>query len=275
MQETSKILIDIESLFDLRQAALFDTVDEKEKLATYLTSQEYNFRSIDEFPLVTTEVYKERYNRLDLSLLSKSVITHMCVVLQSKINNLEKRNTYYNEKKIPEVVVNIYPLVLTEVNQEQLQNIIFIKLGGNCMVSIVSLSPANLTPYFLTSSGYISCFMYNFSNWIGIHTPAIEKNPMTDILLYFPSIYDKKGSKEEMETFTKLGFKDIFAYVEYLFASVASINFLPTVFYSNAVTASLYLQRFDENLKKHSFSDSEQAKEIEEMLNKTNFDIKE
>lgn len=275
MQETSKILIDIESLFDLRQAALFDTVQDKEKLANYLTSQEYNFRNIDDFPLVDQAVFKERYNRLDLSLLSKSVITHMYIVLQSKINNLEKRNTYYNEKKVPEVVVNIYPLVLSQENLDQLQNIIFIKLGGNCMVSVVSYSPANLTPYFLTSSGYIACFFYSFSTWVGIHTPAVEKSPMTDILMYFPSIYDKNGDKAEMETFTKLGFKDIFAYVEYLFASVASMNFLPTVFYSNAVTASMYLQKFDDNLKKHSFADPEQEKEVKEMLDKTKFDLKE
>ena len=41
----------------------------------------------------------------------------------------------------------------------------------------------------------------------------------------------------------------MFNYTEFLLSSVANINFLPTVFYSNLITASRYLKKFNQELK--------------------------
>lgn len=272
---TARIYVDLESLFDLRQAALLTLTRDPKTLAQYLNSEAYNYRQSDTFPEVDPTEYRQVYQGKNMALWSKSTITHILTLLQTKITNLEKRNTFYNEKKIPEVVFNTYPLTLTDAQQEQIQNLLFVKLGGNCLVTLVHLPVQELTPYYFSHSGYVSCFLYNFSDWVNAHGKALESAKMPDLLLYFPSLYHETKDAHKLQEIEKLGFKDLFAYVEYLFASVVSVNFLPVVFYSNAVTASVYLRQFNTTLSQESLLDPEQNREVEQLLSRTPFSVKE
>ncbi len=80
--------------------------------------------------------------------------------------------------------------------------------------------------------------------------------------MYFPSIAKTQPTEEELKKITKLGFKDIFNYTEFLLSSVVNINFLPTVFYSNMITAVGHLSKFDEVLKNKKLS-SEETTEVD------------
>lgn len=260
MKETSKIYVDIESLLDLRAAVLLQLV-KKDELLDYLNSEEYNFRQIDDFSVVN----KDDYNRLDqdkpIDLIPCSVVTYILTSLKSKLNNLEKRNNFYNEKKVPEVLLNIYPFELSESQAKALQNMLFMKLETNTMVTIVRMSPKEVTPYFIKNSGVITTFMYSFKAWMNEHSTALEKTKLPDTIMYFPSLYHEKHDEKELQKITKLGFKDLFGYTEYLLSSVANINFLPVVFYSNLVTSSLYVDKFNDVLKDETLSpESEQEK---------------
>ncbi len=48
--DTTKIYIDIDSLLDLRQAVLSRLMS-LDQLTTYLQSEDYNFRTLDKFPI--------------------------------------------------------------------------------------------------------------------------------------------------------------------------------------------------------------------------------
>lgn len=260
MKETSKIYVDIASLLDLRAAVLLQLA-KKDALLEYLNSEEYNFRQIDEFPLVNKVDYDRINTEKPIDLIPCSVVTYILTSLKSKLNNLEKRNNFYNEKKVPEVLLNIYPFELSESQANILQNMLFVKLETNTMVTIIRMSPKEVTPYFIKNSGIITTFMYDFKAWMGEHSAVLEKTKLTDTLMYFPSLYHEKHDEKELQKIIKLGFKDLFGYTEYLLSSVANINFLPVVFYSNLVTASLYVDKFNDVLKDEKLAtESEQEK---------------
>jgi len=253
MKDTSKIYVDIESLLDIRGAILSQLLDE-DTLANYLNSEEYNFRQIDKFPIVNQDEYDQIDANKDIDLIPFSIVTYILVALKSKISNLEKRNIFYNEKKMPEVILNVYPFNFPESQIEDLQNALFIKLEANTLVNIINLPPKEISPYFINNSGIISCFIYNFKEWMNNHAESLEKTKLLDVFLYFPALYYETPNEEELKKVTDLGFKDLFSYTEYIFSPVANINFLPVVFYSNLVTASLYLEKFNDILKSETLS---------------------
>lgn len=269
----SRIYVDIQSLLDLRLGALLKVVEDKEKLAEYINSDEYNYRGKDVFSICPNETYASIKDTKDLSLISGSVVTYILTVIRSKINNLEKRNTYFGETRAPEVVLNIYPFELTEEQTEHLRNMFFIKLETECNIKIVSMPTSELTPLFLKGNNFIACFIYSFREWGDANIKLLEVTKLTDIVLYFPSIGEGEISKEDLNNLTKLGYKDVFSYTEFLLASVAAVSFLPIVFYSNMVTAIAHLSKFDEVLKNRKLESEEvDQSALNEILKKGGFD---
>ncbi len=87
--------------------------------------------------------------------------------------------------------------------------------------------------------------MYQFSEWLTEHTDSLNQTKLTEILFYFPALYQTEDIKNELEEIKKSGFKDIFSYVEFLYSSVLNVNFLPVVFYSNLITSSVYVEKLE------------------------------
>ena len=273
MSNTSKIYVDLASLLDLRQGTLYQLVQDKEKLADYIQSEEYNFRVTDTFPIVEQAQYDRLYQSASVDIIPHSIVTHILVSLKSKLHNIEMQNTYQGENKTPEILLNVYPYTLTENQSAQLQNMLFIKLASNTLVSVINIPPHELTPYFMTTSGFTAAFIYDFQTWMNHHAQTLEKSKMMNVILYFPSIFKKEPTKEDSEKIIKMGFKDVFSYTEYLFSSVVSLNFLPTVFYTNLVTANSYISKFNDSLKAKGVSkpeDDEKYKDIAEQVDATN-----
>lgn len=268
MTDTVKTYVDIESLIDLRQGVLYSLIEDKEKLADFILSEEYNFRNIDNFSIVDNKEYKKAYREKDLSILQNSTVTYILTCIKSKLDNLEKRNTFYNEKKTPEVVVNTYPFTLNEKQKEQFQNLLFVKLETNTIISIVNLTPEELTPIFFSSNNFIVAFIYDFTEWMNYNSKTLESMKKQDLMLYFPSISKETVSEEELKKITSLGFKDIFSYTEFLLSSVISINFMPVIFYSNLMIAIAHLSKFDDLYKKKEM-------ELEEDVDISKFDFPE
>lgn len=268
MKETSKIYVDLPSLLDLRMAML-RKLTTAEQLVEYLNSDEYNFRQIDEFKMVNQSQYKHLAENMTVDLIPASMVTYILVNLKMKLANLEKRNNFYNEKKVPEVLLNIYPFVLTDEQTKSLQNMLFVKLETNTMVTIIRMAPKDVTPYFIKTSGIITTFMYSFKDWMNCHTANLEKTKLPDVFMYFPSLAFDTVDEKDLQKIAKMGFKDIFGYTEYLFSSVTNINFLPVVFYTNLITASLYVEKFNDVLKDEPVSNEPEQEKYDGNLGST------
>ena len=94
MTETSKIYVDIESLLDIRQAILSKLMNPKD-LIDFVNTEEYNFRSTDNFAKVDMAKYEEIYKSPTLDLLQRSTVTFIVNTIRTKLMNLEKRNALY------------------------------------------------------------------------------------------------------------------------------------------------------------------------------------
>lgn len=258
MTDTVKIYTDIDSLLDLRQGILYSLSDNHKELADYLLSDEYNYRTTDTFTIVNSGLYEESYKKRNIDILPTSTITYILSCIKSKLANLEKRNTFYNEKKIPEVVVNIYPFVFTEKQKDQFQNLLFVKLETNTMVSIISMPPKDVSLMFLSSNEFITAFIYDFTTWMENHSKTIELVKTKDLLIYFPSLGKDIPDEVELKKITNLGFKDIFSYTEFLLSSSLNVSFLPVVFYSNTMTAIAHLSKFDTIFKNKKLETDEE-----------------
>ena len=266
MTDTSKIYVDIASLLDLRQAALFQACmgdpAKLDELITYLVSEEYNFRDKDRFSIVPEEDYLAASRVVTPELIGNSVVTHILTILKTKLDNLEKRNKFHNENKSPEILLNIYPAILTDEHIDVLKNMLFVKLGANTKITIINMPPADITPYFIKSAGIITALIYDFRAWADLHISNLEKTKIPDILLYFPALSHGELTPEEEKSVSKVGFKDLYSYTEYLLSSVACIQFLPPVFYSNLITASLYLEKLGKKIASEPLS--EESMELKE-----------
>lgn len=256
MADTSKIYVDIESLLDLRQAILSTFIDPKD-LIEFINTEEYNFRTTDNFANVDMVQYEEIYKKPSLDLLQRSTVTFIVNTIRTKLMNLEKRNALYNETKKPEVMLNVYPFDMTQKQADVLQNLLFIKLGSCCLVSIINKPIEEVGPYFIQSMNFTACYIYRSSRWIEHHTDTLNTIKLPDTLIYFPAIYKVEENKKELSKLTKLGFKDIFGYIEFLLSSAVNINFLPIVFYNNIVTSSILVDKYNEGLSKTELGETD------------------
>ena len=252
--DTIKILIDLDSLFDIRQGILSKLVDNN-TLKDIVTSEEYIFRNIDRFSNIDVVKYNEVNNNRDKSIISNSIIAYMFNILKSKIANIEKRNAYHNENKASELLINIYPFTLTEKEQADLVDVLFVKLNTNIFINIVSYSIKQLSPLFLKNNNIIASYIYNSKDWLDFHSKDLDKNKSPDTSIYFPSIVYKELSKDELKQLSKLGFNDIFSFTEFLFSPYIVINFLPVIFYSNILTASAYINKYNIDIKDKTLSE--------------------
>lgn len=253
---TTPIYVDIHSLLDIRQAILSKLVDPI-KLAEFVVSDEYNFRKTDIFKNVDMVEYEKIKNNLTADILTRTTVTYIVNTIITKLQNLQKRNSYYGESKKPEVLVNVHPFKLTEKQADIIQNLVFIKLGKSCLVTLIDKPTEEISPFFIKSLDITACYIYDASCWIENHTDSLNNIKLPDSLIYFPSIYKVEDDANEIAKITKLGFKDIFGYVEFLLSSAVSINFLPILFYSNIVSSSIMINKYNESLAKTSLGEND------------------
>lgn len=249
--KTNKIYVDLPSLFDLRHSALFQMLDE-EPLLELVSSHRYNLRECDVIEGIDNQLFQAYLATDDLRLWHSAPMTYIQVALASKVKNIERRNSFMAESSEPEVVLNVYPFQCTGQMAELIQNALFLKLGGSCVVNIVHEHPKVLTPHFLKNSGFVACFMYDLHNWLQYHAKAVQNADLKEVMMYFAAIYKTPPTKEDIKIFTKLGFKDVFSYTEYLFTGRMQLNFLPVFMYSSLVTATVFLKANEDALKPDS-----------------------
>lgn len=238
---TKKVYTDIQSLLDIRQSILIDMLGEETALE-YVSSDTYNFRETDLFPVNKTE-YASKLNSRSPIVLKNATITYIEVLLKNKLTNLEKLNGFNGESSAPELVVNTFPYQLTQEQVRHLQNAIFVKLDVLCLITIVYDPPNVWSPSYIRNNNVSSFFMYDFTTWMNLHSEKLVNGDLREINVYVPSIGGKELTPEEQKEIKKLGFNDIFSYTEYVLSTACRVQFLPIVFYTNIVTATAILEK--------------------------------
>lgn len=247
MNETSKIYIDIQSLLDMRQSQLVQVLGREEALA-YVTSEQYYLRDTDVFA-VDQKAWKDLTEAQDERALKDATLSYMIVPITRHLSQMEKLNAFNGETASAELVINTYPYKFSQSTADGFRNAVFIKLGIPVLITLVCESLEALSPSFIKHSGIRQFYCYSAAAWMRLHAQDIVAGALRETRLFFPALGEKALEKEELKEIQKLGFNDIFCYTEYLFANYTRVQFLPVVFYSNLVTATAVLGKFDEELR--------------------------
>ena len=242
----ARIYIDIRSILDLNQATLIEIMG-SEKALEYVTSDAYSFRELDIFPVDMAKL-RARLKEDDVNLFKHATVTYMATVVENKLDILEKRNAFNQSTDVPEVLINMYPYSLTEEQGERLINALFLKFGSKCKVTLIG-DPIDIwTPSYIKNAGVYAFYGYSFTEWVDAHGTKLETKDIRDTHLYFAAVGNQPLTDTDRKKFSKLGFKDIFTYTEYLFSPVTKLTFLPPIFYSNIITASAYMVKNQSHL---------------------------
>lgn len=253
MSENNKIYIDIQSLLDIRQSCLIHLMGEESALE-YFYKEDYYLRDVDSFPVDMLE-YNALIEQTSNAALSKATITYMLVVITAKIAQGEKSNAIKESKGQSELIVNTYPFMFTESNLAIFKDALFAKLKTPVKITMVYEPVTTWTPGFIKTSGITHFYCYEGAEWLSRHAESINGGALKEVRLYFPTLGRSKLEKSDIKSIQKAGFKDIFSYTEFLFSQHTKMQFLPTVFYSNLITATAVLETFNEGIKQLKIDD--------------------
>ena len=257
MSDTNKIYVDIQSLLDLRQSVLVALMGEE--ALEYVNKEDYYLRVTDNFPVDLQEM-KEMLSTGDVRCLNNTTVTYISTLLTNNLVQMEKLSVFNGDSNRPELLINIYPFKFKDSTVASLKDAIFIKLQHPVLITVVSEPISTWSPSFIKHSGIKQFYCYDTTTWLNNHSSKLEAGDLRECRVYFPSLGHVLPTKHDIRELQKLGFKDIFGYTEFILAPYVKIQFLPVVFYSNLITATMVLDGFNEELVKTQMK-AQQTKE--------------
>ena len=231
----TRIVVDIDSLFDMRQAKLAYVAEANEAFFDYINSDDYNLRDNDTDIDALCDV-----KNLDV-LAPYMVITFINHIVKKSIDRMEIRNAVKNKSAQAEVIVNYYPYDVSPSVLDKIRDGLFVKWGRKCFIEFTSIDVKSFTPFYILNADVGYLFTYRFSEWLNGTIQSLEKTPLTETILYTPALLKENPSEEDLKLLSKSGFRDFFSYFEFILSRHIAVRFLPVPMYSNELNALRYI----------------------------------
>lgn len=238
-----KIHIAADALWDLRQGTLTRI---SPKVAFDITSKRaYYERDTDVFGepgnTLRLETYKGVFERFGDQIVRMSVHTAILQVVIDLCKELTKQvmaSPFLDDFGIE---VNLHPYEFDEAEMREIMRSLRAALGDELSIELVSIPPEQLTVEHARNN-YAAMFMYNYLEWLNMHTKQLEKTHLKEVGLFVPKIYfdpDKKAAIDEAtkEELKRRGQDAFEAYSSFLGVMI-NIQFLPVSFFSAMTPAN-------------------------------------
>jgi hypothetical protein len=240
-QKVRKIYIAADALWDLRQGTMARISPEFAAAVTaqpgYYTREEDVFNYSDQ--TLRQDIYKRVFARYKQSILRCSVKTEILQFVHELAKQYIKQAFVTPFLDDFSIEINLYPFHLTDGEKNDLLQIVQSQLGKHLMVSLVVLSPAELTVEH-TLNNYASMVMYEWHDWLNTHSADVEKKRLADVGLYVPRIFfDRQKYDEETDKELKKRGKDIFEITHDLLNPFIVVQFLPVALFSASTPVNL------------------------------------
>ena len=259
MASTKKIYIDIQSLLEIRQSTLTHLLG-ADKALDLVHNKSYYLRDVEVFEGVDMAAYSEASKDPAIAL-KYATVTYMISVLMNRLSQMEKLNSFQNEEATTELVLNIYPYRLPKEAVEVIRDAVFVKLRVPVMITIVNDDPSVWSPMYIKNSGVVHFYCYDCTTWMDRFGEEISGGMLRDVRMFFPSLGKEQLDKAQLKEVQKAGFRDIFAYTEFLLSPYMRVQFLPSVFYSNIFVSTKILEDFDEELVRKPLTPEEKQED--------------
>lgn len=252
VDESNKIYLDIDSLFDMRQAMILKIAKDEQKALEYLSSNRYIMREIDDFTEIgiSSNDYKKAYSNLTLTDLSKTTISYNITNIKMRAESGEKLSSVNGISKIPEIILNIFPLKMNGKQVDMLRSALFVKLQTNVKITIINLSPLSITPAYIKQMNIRSFYCYDFPRWSAFHSKELAESDLTNTTMIFPMISKETLSEDDKKVFEELGFTNPFDYLTFVLSKVVKVSFTPIPYYSSLPVAAMYIESMYEDIIK-------------------------
>lgn len=184
--QTVKLLLELTALLDVRLSIL-GSMDPK-RTAMIMQDTSYTGRIIDDFPGFDKDTFKKAAASGDKKYLFGAMRTGVITIVHDFVTRIMNRNIASPTPLNAEIVVNIYPYVLTEKEQAFITLGLIKSLPLCPKITITSLPVEKLTPYYLR--GFAAVVMYSFNEWLThfLAEDHLSACPIPDTTLFVPAI---------------------------------------------------------------------------------------
>jgi hypothetical protein len=187
------IYVSLDELFDTRWGTLNLMGGEA---AEWALTHDYQTRLSDDFPGIKKDEFKERYAKRNVETLAATMMTSMYKMLNRLADTVAEQmatRPYYKGCKI---VVNCYPYQLSPEVEEEIWKVVRIRTLDQLPVKLVNYPISELTPSRCKKEFGV-LIMYNPQEWFNTHMPALERNPMPEVIMLSPKIHHILNPNEE------------------------------------------------------------------------------
>jgi len=223
---TSAIIIELDCLLDTRLTTLLEHygADVVERVIT----NGYHKRWVDKFLDIDYQEFQHHYQNRDKRVLKSAIRTPLIRLVQEFVLGTiaNSANTpFHNQAK---VIVNIYPYELTESEIRTIRNTITTLTKANADVEIISKTPTELTPRYLSTETSLMV-MYDIQPWLEAQSEnsAFKKQACPDMGLFTPMMFKKYPLSHEDKKIIKSMDTPLFEYLAKSIAPFAKVLFLP------------------------------------------------
>jgi len=185
LEGQADIYISLDELLDTRRGTL-ELMDPA--LNEQIDEEAYQKRASDVFPGVNRTDFRERYKNRDGDTLMVSVMTNAIKLLRKLVATAAEQmdsRPYYSQCSI---VVNCHPYNLHQAVVDALHQALQVRIGVDLPIKMVNWPISVLTPEKCKKEFGI-LIMYNPEEWFNTHMPALERNPMPEVIMLAPMIH--------------------------------------------------------------------------------------
>lgn len=198
------VYVELDALLDTRLATLArmgEDVASKVLESGYLTrkSDDFSFAGVDK------ETYRTLYETRDENTLALSTVTNAIQLLKRLTSLLTEQAIVRPFHDGGKIVVNTFPYSdLTSEERDTLGKAIAAWTRNSAPIELVHIHPKDLTPQHCKNS-YSAMIVYEYEDWLNMHTAAFEQCLLSDVTMFAPAIYFAGfvPTAEELEKITR------------------------------------------------------------------------
>lgn len=201
MKKTINLLVSLDMVLDTRLGTLARL---DERLPTQVLQNGYHLRRSDFFDGVDKQAFDALYKARNVETLQASYATNLLPFLKQMVEKLTEK---YMDSPLHESInidLNVFPYVLDEEVAGYMASSVQTWIGPLATVRPVRITDTELTPKVVKDQ-YDKLFMYEYGQWLEMHTDAFEITRIPDVELYIPAIiFTEKPDDEKIAELTKI-----------------------------------------------------------------------
>jgi hypothetical protein len=165
----------------------------------------YHQRKGDFFKGIDPQAFRKLYKSYEMETIMEGTVTNVFQFLYPQITDALKEFIAHEgaDHMRPMVDVNVWPYDFSEEQMAYLRTLVYRKLKGLIGVNVFKKDIKDLTPAHC-SENYFMMIMYDYDDYLNVHSTELIKNPQPMLILVAPMVYFNRDPDTDEETIDQL-----------------------------------------------------------------------